>query len=246
MKVCDGNRDCLNGEDEYCKNYIDELNKTDIKESLVDVFTCLKSNTIIPVLLLNDFIPDYPDSIEDELEYYNLLTNPFHTQISCNDSQKLSCIPGHSHCFQLNKLCVFEFHKNTKILKHCRNGAHLYNCTGFQCPGYFKCPKSYCVPFDLVCNGEWECPQGDDEINCKSYSCPNLFKCKNQRKCLHFTKVCDNNKDCVLEMMSFGTLLTLYLLALKNVNVLLRVLFVNIYIQFCINRFLIPQNILNV
>ena len=57
--------------------------------------------------------------------------------------------------------------------------------------------KSYCVPFDLVCNGEWECPQGDDEINCKLYSCPNLFKCKNQRKCLHFTKVCDNNKDCV-------------------------------------------------
>ena len=138
LKVCDGNRDCPNGEDEYCKNYIDKLHKSDIKESLADVFTCLKSNTTIPVLLLNDFIPDCPHSIEDELEYYNLLTNPFHTQVSCNDSQKLSCIPGHTHCFQLNKLCVFEFHKNTKILKHCRNGAHLYNCTGFQCPGYFK------------------------------------------------------------------------------------------------------------
>ena len=125
------------------------------------------------------------------------MTNPFHIHKSCNDSQELSCVPGQSHCFHSNKLCVFEFHQNAKILKHCRNGAHLFNCTKFQCAGYFKCPMSYCVPFDLICNGEWECPQGDDEIDCKSYSCPNLFKCKNQSKCLHFSKFCDNNKDCI-------------------------------------------------
>ena len=56
---------------------------------------------------------------------------------------------------------------------------------------------SYCIPFDLICNGEWDCPEGDDEVSCHSYVCPNLFKCKNQTECLHFSKHCDNNKDCI-------------------------------------------------
>ena len=163
----------------------------------MDTFTCLESNITIPTLFLNDFIPDCPGTIEDEMEYYNLMTNPFHTHLPCNDNQKIPCIPGHSHCFYLNKLCIFEYDKNTKILKYCRNGAHLYNCTIFQCAGYFKCPLSYCIPYNVICNGEWDCPQGDDEVNCNSYICPNLFKCKGQTKCLHFSKYCDNNKDCI-------------------------------------------------
>ena len=198
LKVCDGNVDCLNGEDEFCNNQIEREPKIVISGAQVDIFTCSQSNTSIPIFLLNDFIPDCPYSAEDEIEYYDLMINPFHTLVSCNDSEELSCIPGHSHCFHMNKLCVFEFQQNTKILKHCRNGAHLYNCTNIQCWAYFKCPLSYCVPYDLICNGEWDCPQGDDEISCESYSCPNLFKCKNQRKCLHFSKVCDDSEDCIL------------------------------------------------
>ena len=96
----------------------------------------------------------------------------------------------------MNKLCVFEFQYNTTILRHCRNGAHLYNCTYFQCSEHFKCQMSYCTPFELICDGKWDCPQGDDEINCQSFSCPNLFKCKNQTKCLHLSKICNKNNDC--------------------------------------------------
>ena len=154
LKVCDGHRDCLHNEDEYCEAYTDIKPKTVINGLHLNIFTCLKHNTTISLLLLNDFIPDCNDSGKDESEYFNLITNPSHIHISCSDSQKLPCIPGHSHCFHLNKLCVFEFHQNMKILKYCRNGAHLYNCTEFQCAGYFKCPMSYCVPFDLICNGE--------------------------------------------------------------------------------------------
>ena len=195
MKVCDGHKDCLYGEDEYCENYIHKDIKNLTRSSIT--FNCAGSNTTISVLLLNVFIPDCPDTFDDEIEYYNLMTNPFHTHMSCDDNQKLACIPGHSHCFYLNKLCVFEFHQNTKILKQCRNGAHLYNCTKFQCSEYYKCSMSYCIPFNLICNGEWDCPWGDDEENCYSYACPNLFKCKNQTKCLHFSKYCDKNKDCI-------------------------------------------------
>lgn len=166
LKVCDGHRDCLYGEDEYCGNHTDKEIKTVVSGLPVDTFTCTGSNTTIPANLWNDFIPDCPDTIEDEIQYYNLMTNPFHIPMSCNNNQKLSCIPGHSHCFYLNKLCVFEFQQSAKILKHCRNVAHLYNCTKFQCSGYFKCPMSYCIPFDLICNGEWDCPEGDDEVSC--------------------------------------------------------------------------------
>ena len=30
-----------------------------------------------------------------------------------------------------------------------------------------------------------------------NFSCTHLFKCKDQSKCLHFSKVCDDNKDCI-------------------------------------------------
>ena len=161
-------------------------------------FTCLESNTTISIVLVDDLIPDCPNTFEDEMQYYSLMTNPFHSYIPCNNTRELPCIPGHSHCFQLDILCIFEIQPDTGTLRHCRNGAHLYNCTNFQCPEYFKCRMSYCIPFDLICNGKWDCPQGYDEVNCNLFSCPNLFKCKNQTKCLHFSKVCDSNKDCIL------------------------------------------------
>ena len=196
LKVCDGHKDCLQGEDELCTNQSGEELEI-IKNLSIATFTCLESNTKIPEILVDDFIPDCPNTFEDEIQYYNLITNPFHNHISCKTDHELPCIPGHSHCFPLNKLCIFEFQTETTTLKHCRNGAHLYNCTNFQCSEYFKCPMSYCIPFDLICNGKWDCPLGNDEMNCHMFSCPNLFKCKNQTKCLHFSKLCNMKKDCI-------------------------------------------------
>ena len=192
-KICDGYVDCLFAEDEICEN---EASKKTVKITHASTFTCSESNTTIPIYLVNDLIPDCPNSMEDEIQYYSLITNPFHIQHFCNTSQELQCIYGHSHCFPINKLCIFEFHYNTTSLKHCRNGAHLHNCTHFQCSQYFKCSMSYCTPFELICDGKWDCPQGDDEINCYPFSCPNLFKCRNQTKCLHFSKICNNINEC--------------------------------------------------
>ena len=128
--------------------------------------------------------------------YHNSLASHYHFKFPCNSSYEIPCIPGHGYCFPLSKLCIYELKQNSSQLKYCRNGAHLYNCTNFQCPGYFKCSLSYCVPIDLVCNNNWDCPGGHDEYNCASHSCSHLFKCKNQRKCLHLSKVCDKSEDC--------------------------------------------------
>ncbi len=41
----------------------------------------------------------------------------------------------------------------------------------FECPdNYFKCPGNYCIPFHYVCDGNWQCPDGQDEIECSKYS----------------------------------------------------------------------------
>ena len=144
VKVCNGHTDCQHGEDEICEKQL-------IQEDIVNMhpahtFTCIKSDVTISAHFVDDFIPDCPRSIEDEMQYYSFMTDPFHSKIPCNSNLELPCIPGHSHCFQLDKLCIFEFQYNTTKLKHCRNGTHLYNCTHLKCLNHFKCPKSYCFP----------------------------------------------------------------------------------------------------
>ena len=194
--VCDGHKDCQDGEDEFCNvNFIKFGGEFQLPSNN-ETFKCKLSGISIHMSFVNDLIPNCPGSSEDELQYHNLLTLPYHHFVACNSNYELPCVPGHSHCFPLSKICIYDLDHNSLQLKYCKNGAHLYNCTNFYCPGHFKCSLSYCVPFDLVCNNIWDCPGGLDEQNCVAHSCSHLFKCKNQSKCLHFSKVCDRIKNC--------------------------------------------------
>ena len=173
--VCDGQKDCPQGEDEFCSRNISN--------------TKHRSQNVTPV----SFTDDFPTSADEE-EYSLTFSNS--SNIICSNNELL-CVPAHDYCFPLSKLCIYDFQHNSLQLKYCLNGAHLQNCTYFQCLGYFKCPLSYCINYDHVCNGKWDCPDGHDEHNCLSYSCPHLFRCKNQNKYLHFSKVCDKGIDCI-------------------------------------------------
>ena len=195
--VCDGHNDCQQGEDENCSGITSKIKTGSQHTSNNETFKCLMTGKSIPPSFLDDFVPECPTSFEDEVQYYNLLTAPYQSSTPCTNITELPCVPGHNYCFPLNKLCIYDFHHNSLQLKYCRNGAHLHNCTHFQYLGYFKCPLSYCIPFDLVCNSNWDCPGGHDEHKCLSHSCVHLFRCKNQNKCLHFAKVCDESKDCI-------------------------------------------------
>ena len=173
------------------------------------------------------------------------MTNPFHTPISCNDNQKIPCIPGHSHCFiWINYVCL-NLRKIQKYWNIVEMVLNLYNCTVFQCSGYFKCPLSYCIPFNVICNGEWDCPQGDDEANCNSIYVLTCSNAKAKQNVCIFQSIVTMKKTVFLEMMSCGALMDQCLYAPKTVNVLLKVLSVLTWIQIYI-IFGVQWNILNV
>ena len=178
-KVCDGYRDCPNEEDEFC-----------ISSSIPTI----QDHLLYSTEQESKIQTDNNDSKIFNVPNKNTL-QVFH-HLDADNSTTLSCVPYFDTFFPINKLCVYELNRDLIHMKYCANGAHLCNCTKLQCPGYFKCPASYCIPFHYICNGLWDCPNGVDESNCKQFSCPNLFKCKSQSKCLHFSKVCDQIKDC--------------------------------------------------
>ena len=65
----------------------------------------------------------------------------------------------------------------------------------------FKCIDSYCIPWAYVCDGKWDCLEGDDELSnpvcLKDKICVFMFECRNvTQRCLHLGNVCDSNKDC--------------------------------------------------
>ncbi len=161
------------------------------------LFKC-EDNEFIPEALVNDSIPDC-SSGEDE-SYYYVTRIDFHSESKCPLDKNFPCFHGDTKCFSLDELCIYELQPFSKgILKYCRNGRHLANCTLFDCPSHFKCPGYYCIPWVMVCDGKYDCPYADDEsLECADRSCSNMFKCKESSSCLHFLSVCDSAIDCPL------------------------------------------------
>ncbi|KAH9499545.1 hypothetical protein Btru_078092 [Bulinus truncatus] len=60
--------------------------------------------------------------------------------------------------------CIFAKYENNIHLLGCSDNLHLQDCKDFKCStGYFKCPKSYCIPLYQVNDGVNDCPRGEDE-----------------------------------------------------------------------------------
>ncbi|XP_062414865.1 low-density lipoprotein receptor-related protein 2-like isoform X2 [Pungitius pungitius] len=55
---------------------------------------------------------------------------------------------------------------------------------------------SVCIPQEQLCDGNKDCPEGDDENLCVA-TCPSEdFKCKDGRRCVSRTLVCDGHPQC--------------------------------------------------
>ena len=63
----------------------------------------------------------------------------------------------------------------------------------------FKCQNSYCIPYQYICDGKWDCWYGQDELQCGQYSCTGMFKCRYSVACIHIRNMCDGITDCPME-----------------------------------------------
>ena len=165
-----------------------------LKQKLLNVVM----DNILDSTLLNDLIADCGKDAEDEPELKSLLTN--NTFYPCDKPDMIPCTKGHSHCFIIADICVYKLSRLNNIIP-CRNGKHLQNCKKFECNMMFKCMKSYCVLWTYVCDGKWDCPEGDDEeftgICGKELICNKMYKCKQTKNmCIHLANVCDGFNHC--------------------------------------------------
>ena len=78
------------------------------------------------------------------------------------------------HHFSLDHLCIYDHDCDDDYIYHCFNGFHLLKCEHIYCVGRFKCPSSYCISFDHICNKICDCPHCEDESICTRLLCPGM------------------------------------------------------------------------
>ncbi len=159
-------------------------------------YTCVDNSTI-DALFINDLVVDC-EAGEDEHHLYSLLLDDMH--LSCLNADQIPCRDGHSKCFNFSEVCLFKLNSVNHMVP-CRTGEHLEECKQFECNLNFKCPYFYCVLYSGLCDGKWDCPNGEDEGHqCgNNRTCPNMFKCKYSSSCIHIRNVCDGIVDCNLK-----------------------------------------------
>ena len=134
-------------------------------------------------------------SLTENLETTGLKTG-------CSETHQFPCTGADSNCFNVSDLCAYKFDKSG-YLTPCRAGKHLSQCQNFECNMMFKCPMYYCIMWQYVCDGKWDCPFGTDELSnlliCDQFlMCKNMFKCTQSSSCLHLGQICDQASDCPL------------------------------------------------
>ena len=179
LYVCDGIPDCpqdnLDEDNQYCfklkrahfchmnikghclmynkwDNKMWVTNKTGIsdKTGRSDKHFQCNDGSYIHEALLNDLFGDCGPEAEDEPILAVLLEYGHH--FVCDHPSQLQCTEGHSRCFAVADICKYKIDERG-FLFPCRNGGHLENCKNFQCSSYYKCSRSYCIPWSYVCNG---------------------------------------------------------------------------------------------
>ncbi len=191
--VCDCTQDCIDNSDELaCDDSICIREITKLPASRVDEFFHCGDGNLIPLKFVNDIIPDCPNQADEEI---TLNGNNTVLDDYCQPPERLSCAYGYPTCFSMTDLCVATF-EDSGILAGCRNGAHLEKCDMFHCPRHFKCPSAYCIPTYYVCNGVFDCPNGEDEMSCSNLKCPGLLKCHLDNLCVHPDNINDGTTDC--------------------------------------------------
>ena len=64
--------------------------------------------------------------------------------------------------------------------------------------GSFKCLLSYCIPFHMVCDHIFDCPDMEDEHHCDTLSTSGLLYCRYDHIYVHQRYICDGVIHCLL------------------------------------------------
>ena len=225
LYICDGNVDCpFDDSDEefaickitekrhYLLGHYGYLHSTDImvnhqkyvtneerKKYTSSTFISCKNSITLDQVFQNDLVADCGSEGEDEPILISLLKAK--TYLKCKHSYELPCREGHSKCYNTTDICIYRLDVNNYNIP-CRTGDHLQNCKEFECDITFKCQESYCIPWSYICDGKWDCPDGEDEtcesILEKNVKCIHMYKCKAKFMCIHLASLCDSYVDCPL------------------------------------------------
>ncbi len=85
--------------------------------------------------------------------------------------------------------CIFDRRQRN-------SGKHLASCETFNCTRHFKCPEYFCVPWNHICDGVWDCPAGYDEDKCSKTARAGFFHCSNSVIHVLLHSVCNGIIDC--------------------------------------------------
>ena len=167
---------------EYSSNRINSILWKNIKENVIGI---------------NDQIVDCTEHLEDVDGLSTMLSTS--DIFLCKNLNQLPCKQGHTYCFNIGDICKYKLNIHNDLVP-CRTGEHIEDCQYFEYNMMFKCPRYYCLSWNYVCDGKWDCPKGFDELGyyqCQQYmTCTNLFRCKYRDSCIHLSNVCDGYVDC--------------------------------------------------
>ena len=118
--------------------------------------------------------------------YSQLPDAKVHSTVNYNNIQQ---------CSTIMDFCILGVYKH-----RCPMFSNIHQCAPLSCPGLFKCAKDYCIYMSSVCDGQYDCRNGDDEILCPLTSCPGLLKCRGEHRCVSTNEICDNHINCLYSM----------------------------------------------
>ena len=187
QKLCDQTDHCIDASDEpatcvYLRpeqlsnhslsldinNYINTL----IQQNMIAQDRCLQSNNNKSLL----YVQNVEYKMHSKLQTCSPSSLPSDVKIICGIFDIFHDYPDHrsQYYFSLDRLCVYDHDCDDDYNYHCFNDFHLLKCEHMYCVRRFKCPSSYCISFDHICNKVCDCPSCEDESLCSKLLCPGM------------------------------------------------------------------------